>query len=181
MIVSARHGAALADNALEMAMGDEVTRVFNSQWLFTGIATVTLLVAAEVGNRLGLHVTREIQSMLWEQAHAAVIEAPTPVTALFVSSLNDLIDTDAERIEASLNRVPPGVWLIIVVVAAAGTATSSYSSGAYGVRSALSGVLLPLLISIVLLLIFDLTRGREGTIGVSQQPLIDLQRSLRSR
>ena len=119
--------------------------------------------------------------MLWEHAHEAAMKAPTPVTALFVSSLNDLIDTDAERIEASLNRVPPGVWLIIVVVAAAGSATTSYASGAHGVRSALASVLLPLLISVVLLLMFDLARGREGVIGVSQQPMYDLLERMRAQ
>lgn len=36
------------------------------------------------------------------------------------------------------------------------------------------------LITVVMLLIFDLTRPRQGRIGVSQQPLIDLQRSIGS-
>ena len=48
------------------------------------------------------------------------------------------------------------------------------------VRSTFTSVLLPLLISVVILLIFDLTNEQVGIISISQQPLMDLQNSMRS-
>jgi hypothetical protein len=41
-------------------------------------------------------------------------------------------------------------------------------------------VLLPLLVTLVMLLIFDITNERWGIISVSQQPLVALQDSIQS-
>jgi hypothetical protein len=70
--------------------------------------------------------------------------------------------------------------LILVIVAAVGCWTSGYGAGADGVRSPLTSVLLPVLVAVVMLLIFDLNNERRGVISVSLQPLVDLQDSLRS-
>jgi hypothetical protein len=138
--------------------------------------------AAREPERLGEGIRRgaEIQSRLWQHAEASAREAPTPITETFITTLNELIDIDAERIAAARNQIPAGVWLILVVVAAAGCWTSGYAAGSYSVRTPLTGVLLPLLISIVILLIFDLAHGRQGVISVSQQSLIDIQNSIGS-
>jgi hypothetical protein len=122
----------------------------------------------------------EIRSALWQHAEASAREAPDDITATFVETLNDVIDTEAARVAASTNRIPPGVWLILVVAAAVGCWTSGYGAGATGVRSPLTGVLLPLLATVVMLLILDLTNERRGIISVSQQPLVDVQESIRS-
>jgi hypothetical protein len=72
------------------------------------------------------------------------------------------------------------VWLILLVVAVVGCCTSAYAAGIDGFRSPLKNTLLPLLVSAVILLIFDLANERRGVISVRQQPLIDLQNSIRS-
>jgi hypothetical protein len=89
-----------------------------------------------------------------------------------------MIDTDSIRQASFRNRIPGGVWLLLVLVAAFGCFTSGYGSGAQGVRSSFSDLVLPLLIAIVITLIFDLTHGKTGIIGVSQQPLLDLKASI---
>jgi len=121
-----------------------------------------------------------MQSMLWRQAEAAAAESPDDITATFIEALNQTIDVDAERVAAGENRIPAGVWLILLVVAAVGCWLSGYGAGAQGVHSFLTGIVLPMLLSLVILLIFDLTNERRGFIGVSHQPLIDLQQNLRS-
>jgi hypothetical protein len=92
-----------------------------------------------------------------------------------------MINIDAERIAAHRNRIPAGVWVLLVTVASFGCFTSSYGSGAHGARSAFTNLLLPALISVVILLIYDLTHSRQGFIGISQQPLIDLQQSMQPK
>jgi hypothetical protein len=126
-----------------------------------------------------LKESREIQTKLWHHAEAAAGGAPNDITATFIETLNELIETDTARVAASRNRIPSGVWLILLTVAAVGCWTSTYAAGAGGTRSPLTSVLLPLLISVVILLIFDLTNERHGLISVSQQPLIDVQNSMR--
>lgn len=66
------------------------------------------------------------------------------------------------------------------LVASFGCFTSSYGSGAQGARSGFTSVVLPLLITIVITLIFDLTHGQQGFVGISQQPMFDLQSTLAS-
>ena len=127
-----------------------------------------------------LRRSAEIKTKLWAQAEAAAREAPNDITATFIDTLNEMIDTDAERLGAWRNRIPSGVWVILMVVAGVGCWTTAYAAGADGVRSPLTNVMLPLLITVVILLIFDLTHERGGMVDVSQQPLLDLQNSIRS-
>ena len=126
-----------------------------------------------------LRRSEEIQSTLWRHAEAAAREAPTDITATFIETLNAMIDTGARRVAATRSRIPPGVWLILMVVAAIGCCMSGFAAGVSGVRAPLKIVLLPLLLSLVTLLIFDLTSERKGVIRVSRQPLLDLQESIR--
>jgi len=128
----------------------------------------------------GLRLSSELQNDLWRRAEAAAAEAPTPLTGLFISALNEVIDTDAERVAAGRNRIPPGVWGLLLVVAASGCFISGYGSGAQGARSIFTTLFLPALITVVILLVFDLTHSVQGVIGINQQPLIDLQNSMKA-
>ena len=122
--------------------------------------------------------TARLQRELWAHAVAAAQEAPTPITATFINALNDTIDLDAARLNALRTRVPGAVWLLVLVVAAAGCYASGYGAGATGARSAFANLLLPVLVTVVVTLISDLDRPRQGLISISQQPLRDLQSSL---
>ena len=128
----------------------------------------------------GLRRSAEIESKLWQHAEASASEAPTAVTATFIAALNQLIDTDAERVAATRNQIPAGVWLVLIAVAGISCWTCAYAAGYDGVRTIFTNGLLPLTVSLVLLLILDLTHERQGIIGISQQPLVDLQTLFRS-
>src|SRR5207344_1862843 len=97
---------------------------------------------------------------------------PTPITATFINALNEMIDTDAERIAAHRNRIPTAVWVLLVLVSSVGCLTSAYGSGAQGARSAFTSFLLPLLITIVIIFIFDLMHTHQGVVSISQQPMV---------
>jgi hypothetical protein len=58
-----------------------------------------------------------------------------------------------ERIAALRAGIPGGVWLLLVIIAAFGCATTSYGGGADGARSKLGSVFLPLLITVTIVLI----------------------------
>ena len=126
----------------------------------------------------GRRISAAIQTELWKHATEAAKEAPNDITVSFIDSLNETIDTDADRIAAGRAQIPSGVWLLLLVVAAFGAFISGYGAGADGLRSILVNVFLPLLITVVIVLIFDLSHPRQGLIGVSQQPMTDLEKSI---
>lgn len=128
----------------------------------------------------GLQLSATIEKELWKHAEAAAKEAPTPITNSFVVALNEMIDTDANRVATGRNQIPSGVWVLVVLVAGVGCFTSSYGSGAQGARSAFTSFLLPGLIMVVIGLIFDLTHSREGFIDINQQAMLDLQQFIAS-
>lgn len=129
----------------------------------------------------GMAKSAAIQQELWRHAVESSREAPTPITATFVNALNETIDTEAERLEAGRAKIPPAVWFLLLIVAAFGCLTTSYVSGEEGSRSMFSSFVLPMLVAIVVVLIFDIANPHKGFIGISQQPLLDLQRSIAAK
>jgi hypothetical protein len=119
-----------------------------------------------------------LQREMWAHATAAAKEAPTPITATFINTLNDTIDLDASSLTALRAKVPSAVWLLVLVVAGVGCCSCGYGAGASGSRSSFSNAMLPLLVAVVITLISDLDRPRQGLVGISQQPLLDLKASL---
>ena len=119
-----------------------------------------------------------LQRELWAHAVAAGKETPSPLITSFISSLNETIDLDAARLNALRTHVPGAAWLLVLAVAVSGCCVSGYSGGASGARSAFTNAMLPLLVAVAITLIADMDRPRRGLIGISQQPLVDLKRSL---
>ena len=115
-----------------------------------------------------------IHNALWLHAVAAAKEAPSPLVASFITTLNETIDLDSSRLAALRNRVPGAVWLLLLAVAGCGAWASGYSSGTGGLRSAFSELVFPVLIGIVITLTADIDRPSKGIIGISQRPLQDL-------
>ena len=122
----------------------------------------------------------QIHSDLWAHATATGKETPTPLVNGFVVSLNETIDLAASRANALRAHVPGAVWLLVLVVASCGCCVSGYHAGASGARGAFTTIVLPFLVAIMITLIADLDRPYHGLINISQQPLIDLQRSMQA-
>jgi len=129
----------------------------------------------------GLRHSTELQNELWQHAEAAATESASPLTVTYITALNEVIDTDAARIAAAQNEIPTGVWMLLTLVATFGCFTGGYGSGAQGARSIFTNLFLPALITVVILLIFDLTHSHQGFIGISQQPMIDLLNSIQPK
>jgi len=125
-----------------------------------------------------------IQAELWQYAENLSRSTPTPVAALFVSSVNNVIDLHTERMAAINNRFPVSNWLAIFTVAVLVLLVVGYNDGLSIGRSDGRGqvaeLVLLLVFASVLLLIIDLDRAGEGLLKVSQQAMIDLQQQIRA-
>ncbi len=98
--------------------------------------------------------------------------------ALFVESLNEVIDFHTKRYVVSLYRIPNVIWLALYGVSMLSMAGVGYQFGWAGSRDIAISFCLALAFAIVMTLIADLDRVYEGTLRVSQQPMIDLDRKL---
>src|SRR6266568_9111250 len=100
--------------------------------------------------------TADLQDRLWAEAVAAAAEQPSPITASFISSLNETIDLEGKRISAKRNHVPGAVWLLLLCVSGCGLWLVSYQAGTSGRHSILERFVFPILIAIVIAIITDI-------------------------
>jgi hypothetical protein len=121
----------------------------------------------------------ELHDRLWAEALAAVEKDRSPVTALFVESLNEVIDLHATRVMVGLrSRIPSVIWLALYVLAALAMSAMGYHEGLTSVRRSLVAFALVLSFAVVLFLIVDLDRPTRGLLQVSQDSMMDLRNSM---
>ena len=121
--------------------------------------------------------TANLQDQLWAAVKAPALSQPTPVTALAVSGMNDVLNSQGYTQAAWWNRIPVAAWAFLIL-----TAIGCNLLVGYGSRSnqAISGLLfvMPVLVGISFLLIADIDSPRGGLIHVSPQNLAALWQSL---
>jgi hypothetical protein len=122
--------------------------------------------------------SEELQGRLWAQA-VIVAEKPTPITGLFIQSLNEVIDLHAKRVTLGLrNRIPLTIWLALYSTAILAMAGVGYYAGLASTTRSLATLALVVTFSGILCLIADLDRPQEGLLEVSQQAMVDLRKSV---
>jgi hypothetical protein len=120
-----------------------------------------------------------IEAQLWSlAAKAAEQDARSVPIGLFIQSLNDLIDASGTRQAANSRHVPEVVILLMFATVVITTGTLGYASGIAGHRVTLAAFVLALLIALVVYLIIDLDRPRRGSIQVSHESLLSLQKAI---
>ncbi len=119
-----------------------------------------------------------LQNKLWEHVVQVTHTDRSAVQGLFVSSVNELIDLQAERLVALQNTVPEVVYWVILVLASIGLSSRYFTRGMRGKGGRAGVVLLAILFSLVFALIHDLDRPRSGITMVSQAAMMGLRRSL---
>ncbi|MBW1866043.1 MAG: hypothetical protein JRI64_10585 [Deltaproteobacteria bacterium] len=124
--------------------------------------------------------SEELQEQLWSKTSALAEKEPPPAfTGLFIRSLNDVIDLHKKRLTAALrNRIPGAIWgaLLFVTIFAMGAA--GYQTGLNGARRTIVVLAIVLTFSVVMFVIADLDHSRQGFLQISQQPMIELQKSI---
>lgn len=121
-----------------------------------------------------------IQNSLWSIATQVATDQPnSPMVAIYIESLNDVIDISESRVTALVYaRVPQTILTLLIILAALTMGMVGYSAGLTRKRSAVTAVVLVFVLAAVLTLVVDLDRPTEGFLQVSQQPLLDLQQQI---
>ena len=149
------------------------------------------LIRTYVDHRLASVRTRDIVRMKGDLAEANRIQhrlwaiavangrrdMSSPVAALYVESVNRLIDLHALRVAIGLQaRIPNGIWIALYSLILLGMVGVGYQAAIAGsTRRSWAPPLLALAFSLVIALIASLDRPQSTFITVSQQPLVDVR------
>jgi hypothetical protein len=123
--------------------------------------------------------TAKLQADLWSAVRAPAVAQPTSVTALAVTGMNDVLNSQGYTQAAWWNHIPRTAWGLMAVIALC----SNLLIG-YGMRNAkaknLLLLVLPLVVSISFFLISDIDCPNGGIIRVRPQNLTSLYQSLQT-
>lgn len=135
------------------------------------------LEAINSGNiKQGIKKSEDVQDRLWQQTVAvAEKNSNSETVALFIESLNQVIEVHAKRVNLGIYiRIPLIIWIALFFVTILAIGSVGYQIGFIQAHYLGISLLLILSFSSVIALIADLDRPQEGFIKVSQQSLIDL-------
>lgn len=117
--------------------------------------------------------TARLQSDLWSVIQTCALAQPTPVMALAVSGMNDVLNSQGYTQAAWWNRIPTAAWALLGAIAICSALLLGYTSRLRDGK-AKRFFILPLIVSISFFLIADLDAPRGGVIRVSPQNLMSL-------
>jgi len=122
--------------------------------------------------------TLQLQNLLWTAVIAPAKTQPTPLTALAVSGMNDVLNAQGYAQAAWWNRIPAAAWILLVTI----SVFCNLLIG-YGVRlkSELLFLILPVVLSVSLFLIAYIDSPRRGVIHIRAQNLESLAESLKAQ
>ena len=121
--------------------------------------------------------TAQLQDEMWSSVQAPAMAQPTPVIALAVAGMNDVLNSQGYTQAAWWNRIPVSAWGLMIVIAICCNVLVGYGARGAGLSVRLLTVL-PLVVSISFLLIADIDSPRGGLIHVAPQNLAALYHSL---
>ena len=123
--------------------------------------------------------TAQLQAQLWDAVKAPAAAQPTPIVALVVAGMNDVLNSQGYTQAAWWNRIPKTAWALMAAIAVCSSVLLGY--GSHGSKSgAMLLLVLPLVVSIAFALIADIDAPRHGLINVRAQNLHSLGESLRA-
>ena len=135
-------------------------------------------VSGSGGARATISEGSVLQNRLWALAGQAVQKDPTGTAPrLYEESLNEMIDQQTVRVASLNNRIPSAVLALEVLGAAFAFFLLALYTAMHG-RGATTVVLAGALVTVLLLIIFDLDRPTRGLIRVPDTPLVALRASM---
>jgi len=121
--------------------------------------------------------TAKLQADLWATLQGPAAANPTPVMAVALVGMNDVLNSQGYTQAAWWNRIPGAAWGLMVTIATCSSLLMGYGGRSLVPESILL-LVLPLVVSISLFFIADLDSPRGGVIRVSPQNLVSLAESL---
>jgi hypothetical protein len=135
-------------------------------------------VPNSAGARAAVAQGQRLQRELWGLAGQALSDQPVAsAPRLYVETLNEMIDMQTVRVAALDNRVPGAVLAVEVGGAAIALGLLAFYLAILG-RGVSTVLLAAGLITLLLLVTFDLDRPTRGLIRVPDTPLVNLRKSM---
>jgi len=123
--------------------------------------------------------TARLQTELWSSVVGPATAQPTPLSALVVAGMNDVLNSQGYTQAAWWNRIPVAAWALLLVIAVCANVMVGYGARNPKAEGKLL-LVLPLIAAISFFLIADIDSPRGGVIRVHPQNLESLAESLRS-
>jgi len=125
-----------------------------------------------------LEKSEALQSIMWSRAVTVADQQPTPISALFLQSLNQLIDTHATRVTLGIHyRLPGSILIVLYGLTIITMVMGGYGSGLSRYHHVTTLTLLTSLVfSVVLTLVVVLDRPWPRLASVTQEAMIDVQK-----
>jgi hypothetical protein len=121
--------------------------------------------------------TAQTHTALWSAVQTPAKSTPTPVVALAVSGMNDVLNTQGYTQFAWDDHIPLPAWMLLLAIGVGCNLLVGYTSRRPAQELLLSFVL-PLFVAVSFLLIADIESPRAGLIRVEPSNLIILSQSL---
>ena len=121
--------------------------------------------------------TGQLQAEMWSAVQTPALAQPTPVLALAVAGMNDVLNSQGYTQAAWWNRIPTSAWGLMIAIAICCNLQVGYGARGARVKNTVL-LILPLFVSIAFLLIADIDSPRGGMIHVPPQNLLSLSQSL---
>ena len=119
----------------------------------------------------------KVEDELWSSVVRTAGAQPNPIVGLTVSGMNDVFNAKADTAAAWLNRIPPGAWVLMLLIAIFSNLLLGYRERSSG-RLAL--LVLPVIASIAFFLIADIDSPYVGVISVVPHNLIATSEAMRT-
>ena len=119
--------------------------------------------------------TQRLKTKLWSAVAGPAASAPTPMTALAVSGMNDVLNSEIQTDEAWRFHIPAAAWVLMLLIAMASNLVLGLSEKR---RSGVTLAVLPVIVSIPFFLIADIDSPRAGIIRVVPTSLIAQAQSM---
>jgi len=124
--------------------------------------------------------TAQLEADMWSAVQVPAAAQPTPVLALAVSGMDDVLNSKASTQAAWWNRIPNAARGLMAVIAICCNVLIGYGARSGEARTTLL-LVLPFIASISFCLIADIGSPRGGVVRVRAENLVSLSHSLHSR
>jgi len=121
--------------------------------------------------------TSRLQAQLWSEVEASGRANPSPVVALAVAGMNDVLNRQGYTQAAWWNRIPLAAWCLMFAIAIACNVLIGYTAHKANGK-ARRYMVFPLIVAISFFLIADIDSPSRGVIRVHPQNLEALAQSL---